>query len=78
LTILGFYPEKKKNLMLIDLIRYLGLCSCHLYCSHGYLPYLINYDTFNGLGLAIVALGIPVYYFAMPKKCIPKGYSASF
>jgi len=30
---------------------------------------LLVYDTFNtGLGLCIVALGIPVYYFAMNKK----------
>jgi APA family basic amino acid/polyamine antiporter len=30
---------------------------------------LLIYDTFNtGLGLCIVALGIPVYYFVMNKK----------
>jgi APA family basic amino acid/polyamine antiporter len=33
------------------------------------VAFLLIYDTFNtGLGLCIVALGIPVYYFVMNKK----------
>jgi APA family basic amino acid/polyamine antiporter len=69
--IFGVFILRRENLMLKGLIVLLviRLCRHCIIVTTAICITLLVYDTLNtGLGLGIVALGIPVYYFLMDNK----------
>ena len=72
LTILGVFILRKKEPNAERPYRAFGypvVPAIYIVITTGICLTLLIYDTFNtGLGLFIVALGIPVYYFVMNKK----------
>lgn len=72
LTILGVFILRKKEPNADRPYRAFGypfVPALYIVVTSAICMTLLIYDTFNtGLGLSIVALGIPVYYFVMNKK----------
>jgi APA family basic amino acid/polyamine antiporter len=72
LTILGVFILRKKEPNVDRPYRAFGypvVPALYIVVTSAICCILLIYDTFNtGLGLCIVALGIPVYYFVMNKK----------
>ncbi|HLF52060.1 APC family permease [Flavobacterium sp.] len=72
LTILGVFILRKKEPNAERPYRAFGypvIPALYIVVTTAICGILLVYDTFNtGLGLCIVALGIPVYYFVMNKK----------